>query len=128
MSYSKEVMKRFKNPKFGEKMKNPDAIGEVGNATCGDVMKIFLKIEKNKKGDEIIKDISFQTFGCVAAISSSDALCELAKGKTIKQALKITRNNIVKKLQGLPNLKFHCSVLGEKALKTAIENYKKKKK
>jgi len=127
MSYSKEVMKRFKNPKFGKKMKKPDATGEVGNVTCGDVMKIFLKISKNKKNEEIIKDISFQTFGCVAAISASDALCELAKGKTIEKALKITRNDIIKKLKGLPSVKFHCSVLGEEALKKAITNYKKKK-
>ncbi len=125
MSYSKEVMKRFKKPKFGKEMKKPDAIGEVGNTTCGDVMKIFLKIGKNKKGEEMIKDISFQTFGCVAAISSSDALCELAKGKTIKQALKINRNDIIKKLKGLPNIKFHCSILGEEAQQKAIENYRK---
>ena len=124
-SYSKEVMKRFKNPKFAKKMRNPDAVGEVGNAKCGDVMKIFLKIKKNK--EEIIQDISFQTFGCVAAISSSDALCELAKGKTLDQALKITRKDIVKKLKGLPSLKFHCSVLGEEALQKAIKDYKKKK-
>lgn len=123
-SYSKEVMRRFKKPKFGRKMKNADAVGEVGNAVCGDVMKIFLKIKKNKKA--VIKDISFQTFGCVAAIASSDALCELAKGKTIEEALKINRNDIIKKLKGLPNIKFHCSVLGEEALHKAIKNYKKK--
>lgn len=93
---------------------------------CGDVMKVFIKIGKNKKGEEFIKDISFQTFGCVAAISSSDALCELAKGKTVKEALKITRDDIVKKLHGLPSIKFHCSVLGEEALQKAIENYRNK--
>lgn len=126
MSYTKEVMKRFKNPKFAKEMKKYDSVGEVGNAKCGDIMKIFLKVRKNKKGEEVIKNISFQTFGCVAAISSSDALCELAKGKSIEQALKITRNDILKKLKGLPTLKFHCSVLGEKALRKAIENYRKK--
>lgn len=124
MTYSKEVMKRFKNPKFARAMKNPDAIGKVGNLKCGDVMEVFIKIEKNK--EEKIKDISFRTFGCVAAISSSDAMCELAKGKTIDEALKITREDIVKKLHGLPSIKFHCSVLGEEALHKAIENYKKK--
>ena len=126
-TYSKEVMKRFKKPKFAKEMKGADAIGEVGNITCGDVMKVFIKVGKNKKGEEFIKDISFQTFGCVAAISSSDALCELAKGKTIQEALKITRDDIVKTLKGLPNIKFHCSVLGEEALQKAIENYRKKK-
>lgn len=125
--YSREVMKRFKKPKFAKEMKNADAFGEVGNVTCGDVMKVFIKIGKNKKGKGIIKDISFQTFGCVAAISSSDALCELAKGKTIEEALKIGRDDIVKKLHGLPDIKFHCSVLGEEALQKAIENYRKAK-
>lgn len=127
-SYSQEVMKRFKKPKFAKEMKNADAFGEVGNVQCGDVMKVFIKIDKNKKGENIIKDISFQTFGCVAAIASSDALCELAKGKTITEALKISRDDIVKKLKGLPAIKFHCSVLGEEALQKAIENYKKKSK
>ncbi len=127
MSYSKEVMRRFRNPKYGKEMKNPNAIGEVGNAQCGDVMKVFLKIEKNENGEEFIKEISFQTFGCVAAIASSDALCELAKGKTIKAALKITRKDIVRVLNGLPHIKFHCSILGEEALRKAIENYEKNK-
>ncbi len=125
-AYSKEVMKRFKKPKFAKEMKDADAIGEVGNVQCGDVMKVFVKVDKNKKGQGFIKDISFQTYGCVAAIASSDALCELAKGKAVEEALKISRNDIVKKLQGLPNIKFHCSVLGEEALHKAIENYKKK--
>ncbi|MBL7100637.1 MAG: iron-sulfur cluster assembly scaffold protein [Nanoarchaeota archaeon] len=124
-NYSKEVMRRFKNPKFAREMKDFDAVGEVGNPQCGDVMKIFLKIKDKKK--EIIQNISFQTFGCVAAIASSDALCELAKGKTIEQALNVTRKDIIKKLKGLPNIKFHCSVLGEEALQKAIENYRRKK-
>lgn len=126
MNYSKEVMKRFRNPKFAKEMKNADAVGKVGNIACGDIMEVYIKISKNKKGEEIIKDISFQTYGCVAAISSSDALCELTKGKTIEEALKINRNHIVKKLHGLPSIKFHCSVLGEDALQKAIENYRKK--
>lgn len=127
MSYSKEVMRRFKKPKFARAMKSFDAFGEVGNASCGDIMKVFIKIGKNKKGEKFIRAISFQTYGCVAAIASSDALCELAKGKTIGEALKINRNDIIKKLHGLPNIKFHCSVLGEEALKKAIKNYRKKK-
>lgn len=127
-AYSKEVMKRFKKPKFAREMKDADASGNVGNPQCGDVMEVFIKVDKNKKGEEFIKDISFKTYGCVAAIASSDALCELAKGKTVKEALKISRDDIVKKLNGLPNIKFHCSVLGEEALQKAIENYRNKHK
>jgi len=121
--YNKEVLKHFTNPKHMGEMKNPDAIGELGNMKCGDVMKIYLKIKDNK-----IHDIKFQTFGCVAAIASSDVLCELAKGKTIEQAKKITNQNIINKLKGLPSIKMHCSVLGAGALKNAIENYKNKNK
>ncbi len=122
-AYNKEVMEHFTKPKHIGEMKNPDAIGELGNMKCGDVMKIYLKIKDDK-----IKDIKFQTFGCVAAIASSDVLCELAKGKTIKQAEKITNKNIINKLKGLPSIKLHCSVLGAGALKKAIENYKNKNK
>ncbi len=93
---------------------------------CGDIMEVFLKVGKNKKGEDIIKDISFNTFGCAAAISSSDILCELAKGKTIQEAEKITNKSINDYLGGLPQIKVHCSVLGEQALKKAIQNYKDK--
>ena len=119
--YTKEVLKRFKNPKFVGEIKDADAIGEVGNPRCGDVMKIFLKIEK-----DTIKDIRFLTYGCPAAISSSEALCELAKNKTLKDALKITHKDIVKKLGDLPSIKQHCSVLGAEALQKAIKNYENK--
>lgn len=119
-AYTKEVLKRFTDPKnFGE-IKNPDGVGQVGNPKCGDVMKIYLKIDKKT---EKIKDIKFQTFGCVSAIASSDALCELAKGKTIEEAKKITNKAIVDKLNGLPDIKIHCSVLGANGLKKAIEDY-----
>ncbi len=124
-SYNREVMKRFTNPKNYGKIKNPDGIGELGNMNCGDIMKIYLKIE-NKKNKKIIKDIKFETFGCVAAIASSDILCALAKGKTIEQAKKINNKDILKKLKGLPSIKLHCSVLGSGALKKAIEDYEKK--
>jgi len=127
LNYSKEVMRRFKKPKFARKMKNPDIVGNAGSPQCGDTMRVYLKISKNKKGEAAIKDISFQTFGCVAAIASSDAMCELVKGKTIDESLKITRNDIVKKLKGLPSIKIHCSILGEDALQNAIKNYRKKK-
>ena len=92
---------------------------------CGDVMKVYLKIGKNKKGDEIIKDIKFQTFGCVAAIASTDALCSIAKGKTIREAEKIKKSDIIKKLKDLPKIKIHCSVLGAETLEDALKNYKK---
>ena len=121
--YNKEVMKRFLKPKFSGKMKNPNAIGEVMNEQCGDMMRIFLRIEKEK-----IKNINFQTIGCAAAIASSDALCELAKGKNLKDAMKITNKDIIKKLKGLPSIKMHCSVLGISALKNALGNYKQKQK
>ncbi len=120
--YSKEAIKKFRNPKFAGEIKNPDAVGEEGNMKCGDVMKIYLKI----KGDKI-EDIKFQTYGCIGAISSSEAMCELAKGKKIKDALNITYEDIVKKLKGLPVEKVHCSVLGTLALKKAIDNYEKTK-
>jgi nitrogen fixation protein NifU and related proteins len=121
--YGKKVINRFKNPKFVGEMKDADAVGEEGNVKCGDIMKIFIKVKNDK-----IKDIKFQTYGCVAAIASSDALCELAKGKTLVDALKITSKNIVDKLGQVPLVKVHCSVLGSKALKNAVNNYKKRKK
>ncbi len=127
MQYTKKVMDHFLHPRHSKKMKNADAVGEVGNASCGDIMEVFLKVGKNKKGEDIIKDISFNTFGCAAAISSSDILCELAKGKTINEAEKITNKSINDYLGGLPQIKVHCSVLGEQALKKAIQNYKEKK-
>jgi nitrogen fixation protein NifU and related proteins len=122
--YSKEVMKRFTNPKYSGEIKNADAVGQEGNVKCGDIMKIFLKIDDNCK----IKDIKFQTYGCMAAIAASDAMCDLAKGKTLDQALKIKFSDIVKELKDLPKIKVHCSVLGTKALKNAIENYNKRSK
>ncbi|MEM0465693.1 MAG: iron-sulfur cluster assembly scaffold protein [Candidatus Pacearchaeota archaeon] len=119
--YSKEVLKRFTNPKHFGEIKNPDGIGQVGNPVCGDIMKVYLKVKKNK-----IIDIKFQTFGCVSAIAASDALCELAKGKTIEEAKKITNRSIIEKLNGLPDIKIHCSVLGAQGLKKAILDFEKK--
>jgi len=122
--YSKKVIECFRKPKFSGEIKNPDAVGEEGNIKCGDVMKIYLKVNKG-----VIKDIKFQTYGCVAAIASSDALCKLAKGKTLDQALKLSHKDIIKELGGeLPLIKHHCSVLGIQALKKAIKNYKEKQK
>jgi len=121
--YSEKILRHFKNPKFAGEIKNPDAVGQVGNPRCGDVMKIFLKVK-----DNIIKNIKFKTFGCIAAIAASDMMCELAKGKTLDKALKIKADDIVKGLGKMPPIKYHCSILGTQALKKAIENYKRSKK
>ena len=124
--YSKEVMERFKHPKHLGEIKNADIVGEVGNPMCGDLMKLFVKIDKNKEGKPYIKDIKVKTYGCVAAISSSDVLCDLAIGKTLEEAEKISKDDVVNKLGTLPPAKIHCSVLASDALKKAIENYRKK--
>jgi NifU-like protein involved in Fe-S cluster formation len=121
-------MKRFLNPKFAGEIKKADSVGQVGNAACGDIMRIFLKVVKDKKGIERIKDVKFKTMGCVAAIASSDAVCEIAKGKTLAEAKKITKKEILKRVGNLPQIKHHCSILGEEALLEAINNYEKKSK
>jgi nitrogen fixation NifU-like protein len=121
--YSKKLMKIFLEPKnFGE-IKNPDAIGKVGNPVCGDIMWIYLKIDK--KTNKII-DIKFKTFGCAAAIASSSILTTIAKGKTLKQAEKIKFEDIKHALKGLPQIKIHCSIMAVQALKKAIREYKNK--
>ena len=126
MQYTEEVLNHFQKPHNMGELKNPDAIGKVGNPVCGDLMWIYLKIGKNKKGQEIIKDISFKTFGCVAAIATSSMLTDLAKGKTLDEAKKITKKDISNSLNGLPALKEHCSNLAAEGLQKAINNYVKK--
>ncbi len=126
--YSKKVMEYFHHPKNMGEIKNADGIGKVGNPTCGDLMWIYLKVGKNKKGQEIIKDIKVKTFGCVAAIASSSVTTALVKGKTLAEAEKITKDDVAKALHGLPPIKLHCSVLSIDALKEAIKDYKAKKK
>ena len=121
--YNKKVLQHFKSPHNFGKIKNPDGIGKVGNIICGDVMWVYIKIGKNKKGEEIIKDIKFETYGCVAALASSSIVTDLAKGKTIKQALKINQEEMIKSLGGLPPIKTHCSILAVDALLEAIYNY-----
>lgn len=116
--YSKKVLQHFRHPKNMGRIKNPDAIGEAGNPVCGDVMKLYLKIDKDR-----IKDIKFETLGCAAAIANSSILTEMVKGKTLDFALKIRKDDIVKELGGLPPIKIHCSVLATEALKNAITNY-----
>ena len=110
------------------KIKNPDGVGRAGNLICGDVMHIYIKVEKDKKGKEIIKDIKFETFGCVAALSTSSVVTDLAKGKTLDRALQINKDNIIKALGGLPLIKIHCSVLAIDALSEAIYDYLTKNK
>jgi len=121
--YSKKVLDLFKNPKNYGKMKNPDGTGQAGNLTCGDVMAIYIKVSKNKKGEEILSDIKFETFGCVAAIATSSIITTMAKGKSLEDALKISKDDIIKTLEGLPPIKVHCSLLSTDALFEAIYDY-----
>jgi nitrogen fixation NifU-like protein len=125
--YSKKVMEYFKHPKNVGKIKNADGIGQVGNPVCGDIMYVYIKVAKNKRGKEIIKDIKFQTLGCAAAIATSSMITELAKGKTLERAMRITRDDVASSLQGLPPIKMHCSNLAADALHSAIKDYLKKK-
>lgn len=126
--YSFKVMQHFLHPKNMGKIKNADGIGKVGNLQCGDVMWLYIKVGRNKSGKEIIKDIKFETFGCVAALATSSAITGLAKGKSLDKALKISRSEIVKNLGGLPPIKIHCSVLAADALEEAIYDYLQKNK
>lgn len=125
--YSKETINRFSHPKNFGAIKKADGIGKVGNPRCGDLMKLYIKIEK-KGGKEIIKDIKFHTLGCAAAIATSDMVCDLVKGKTLSQALKISYQKVVDRLGYLPSPKIHCSFLAEQGLKAAIKDYESKKK
>lgn len=116
--YTETVMDHFKNPRNAGTIENADGVGEVGNAKCGDIMKIYLKIE-----DNIITDVKFETFGCGSAIASSSMATEMIKGKSVEDALKLTNKEVVNALGGLPTHKLHCSVLAEEAIKSAIKNY-----
>ncbi len=120
-SYSEKVMDHFANPRNVGEIENADGIGEVGNSKCGDIMKMYLKIEGN-----VIVDVKFKTFGCGAAIATSSMATELIKGKTIDEALKLTNKAVMEALDGLPPVKVHCSVLAEQAIKAAISDYYKK--
>lgn len=119
--YSEKVMDHFSNPRNVGEIADASGIGEVGNAKCGDIMKIYLQIE-----DNIIKDVKFKTFGCGAAIATSSIATEMIKGKTVEEALELTNKAVVEALDGLPPAKIHCSVLAEEAVKAAIEDYMKK--
>lgn len=119
--YSEKVMEHFRNPHNVGVIENADGIGEVGNAKCGDIMKIYLKIE-----NDIIVDVKFETFGCGSAIASSSMATELIKGKPVSEALALTNKAVVEALDGLPAHKIHCSVLAEEAIKKALQDYYEK--
>ena len=121
MQYSEKVMDVFKNPKNVGEIENPDGSGTVGNASCGDIMQITLRIV-----DDVIVDAKFKTFGCAAAIATSSTATEMVKGMTVEDALKLTNKRVVEALGGLPAQKIHCSVLAEEAIKKAIEDYRSK--
>lgn len=120
--YSEKVMDHFRNPRNMGRMEDADGIGKVGNPVCGDVMWIYIKVKDNR-----IVDVSFETFGCAAAIATSSMATELVKGKTIEEALEITNKAVATALDGLPPIKLHCSLLAEEGIKAAIDDYLKKK-
>lgn len=119
--YSEKVMDHFRNPRNVGIIEDANGIGEVGNAKCGDIMKMYLKIE-----DDIIKDVKFETFGCGSAIASSSMATELIKGKPVSEAMKLTNKAVAEALDGLPDYKMHCSVLAEEAIQSALEDYQKR--
>jgi nitrogen fixation protein NifU and related proteins len=124
--YSKEVMDHFSNPRNVGEIADADGVGEAGNMRCGDLMWIYLKVGKNKDGKDTIDDIKFKTLGCAAAIATSSKATELAKGKTVEDALKMTKGEIAESLGGLPPVKMHCSMLATDALREAVYDYLKK--
>ena len=121
MEYTQQVMDHFMNPRNMGEMENADGVGTVGNAKCGDIMRIYIKVE-----DDVITDVKFKTFGCGAAIATSSKATELVKGKTLDEALQITNKMVMDSLGGLPPVKVHCSVLAEEALHAAIKDYKER--
>ena len=122
MEYSEKVFDHFTNPRNVGEIEDANGVGEVGNAKCGDIMKIYLKVNEN----EIIEDVKFKTFGCGAAIATSSMATEMIKGKSIEEALKLTNQAVAEALDGLPPVKMHCSVLAEEALRSAIADYYRK--
>jgi len=130
--YSQKVLEHVRHPQNMGEIKNPDGVATVGNPVCGDIMRLFVKVERRKTRDvkreeEYVKDIKFQTLGCGAAIATSSMITTMVKGRPLKEAEKITNNVIAEALGGLPPSKMHCSVLAADALKKAIENYRQKK-
>ena len=121
--YSEKVMDHFRNPRNVGVLEDANGIGEVGNAKCGDIMKMYLKIE-----DDIIQDVKFETFGCGSAIASSSMATELIKGKPVSEAMQLTNKAVAEALDGLPAYKMHCSVLAEEAIHAALEDYRSRQK
>jgi len=119
--YSEKVMDHFRNPRNVGVIEDANGIGEVGNAKCGDIMKMYLKIE-----DDIIQDVKFETFGCGSAIASSSMATELIKGKPVSEAMKLTNKAVAEALDGLPAYKMHCSVLAEEAIQSALDDYRQR--
>ena len=119
--YSEKEMDHFRNPRNVGVIEDANAVGEVGNAKCGDIMKMYMKIE-----DDIIKDVKFETFGCGSAIASSSMATEMIKGKPVSEAMQLTNKAVAEALDGLPDYKMHCSVLAEEAIKSALEDYGKR--
>ena len=118
MAYSEKVMDHFANPRNVGELPDANGVGQVGNPKCGDIMKMYLKVE-----DGVIQDVSFKTFGCGAAIATSSMATEMVKGKTVEDALQLTNKAVMEALDGLPPVKVHCSVLAEQAIKAAISDY-----
>ncbi|HZK58094.1 MAG TPA: Fe-S cluster assembly scaffold protein NifU [Clostridia bacterium] len=121
--YNEKVMDHFMNPRNVGEIEDAEAVGQVGNPSCGDIMKMYLKIDKN----DVITDVKFKTFGCGSAIATSSMATEMIKGKTVREALQLTNKAVVEALDGLPPAKVHCSVLAERAVKAAIYNYAKER-
>ena len=119
MIYSEKVMDHFQNPRNVGELKDANGVGEVGNAKCGDIMRVYLKVE-----DNIIKDVKFMTFGCGSAVASSSMATEMIKGKTLEEAWNLTNKAVAEALDGLPPVKMHCSVLAEEAIHKAINDYR----
>ena len=122
MLYSEKVMEHFKNPRNVGEIKDADGIGHVGNPVCGDIMELYIKVK-----DNVIVDAKFKTFGCGAAVATSSMVTELVKGKTVDEALTLSNKAVAEALGGLPQIKMHCSMVAEQALKSAIDDYLKKK-
>ncbi|NLY54109.1 MAG: Fe-S cluster assembly scaffold protein NifU [Firmicutes bacterium] len=120
--YSQKVIDHFANPRNVGTMENPDGVGEVGNITCGDIMRIYIKVDENER----ISDIKFQTFGCGAAVATSSITTEMVKGMTLDEAMKVTNKDVADALDGLPPVKMHCSNLAAEALQAAIKDYRER--
>ena len=121
--YSEKVLDHFQNPRNVDELQDANGVGMVGNAKCGDIMQMFIRVNE----DEIIEDVSFKTFGCGAAVATSSMATEMIKGKSVDEALQLSNAAVVEALEGLPPQKIHCSVLAEEAVKAAVEDYRKRK-